>query len=58
MCQDGGLSEGCFEGFECLGVVRSPGEQGVLSGEVNQGYDNVGEPHDESAIRLVKPKNA
>ena len=26
MCQDGGLSESCLEGFEHLGVVGAPGE--------------------------------
>ena len=44
MRQDGGLCEGCFEGFKCLGVVGAPDEWGVLAGEMNQGYDNVGEP--------------
>jgi len=37
MCQDGGLGEGSLEGFERLGVVRAPSEQGVLAGEANQG---------------------
>src|SRR5882724_1802045 len=52
MCQDGGLGEGCFEGFKHLGVVRAPGEWGVLVGEVNQRDDNVGEPHNELAIEV------
>ena len=52
MLQDGGLGEGCFEGFEHLGMVGAPGEQGVLVGEANQGYDNVGEPHNESTIKV------
>jgi len=46
MCQDGGLSESCLEGFECLGVAGAPGEQGTLVGETNQGYDDVREPNE------------
>src|SRR5882724_11281783 len=52
MRQDGGLCEGRFEGFKRLGVVGAPDERGILSGEANQGDDNVGEPHDESAIKF------
>src|SRR5882724_3588859 len=52
MRQDGGLCEGRFEGFKRLGVVGAPDERGILSGEANQGDDNVGEPHDESAIKV------
>src|SRR5882724_10228173 len=52
MHQDGGLCEGRFEGFKRLGVVRAPDERGILSGEANQGDDNVGEPHYESAIKV------
>src|SRR5882724_166529 len=52
MCQDRCLGEGCLEGFECLGVIGAPGEWGVLAGEENQGYDNVGEPHNESVIKV------
>src|SRR5882724_10439386 len=54
MHQNGGLCEGCFEGFKCLGVVGAPDEWGVLAGETNQGYDDVGEPHNESAIKVGK----
>ena len=35
VCQDGGLGESCFEGFECLGVIGAPGERCVLVGEAN-----------------------
>jgi len=56
MCQDGSLGECSLEGLECLGVVGSPGERGVLACEANQGDDDVGEPHNESAIELAKPK--
>ena len=50
MCQDGGLSESHLEGFECLGVVRAPGEWAVLACEVNQGDEDVGEPHNELGL--------
>jgi len=36
----------------------APGEQGVLAGESESGYDDVGEPNNESAIELANPKNA
>src|SRR5882724_5735023 len=52
MRQDGGLCEGRFEGFKCLGVVGAPDEQGILSGEVNQGDDDVGEPLNELTIKV------
>src|SRR5882724_6120288 len=52
MCQNGGLCEGCFEGFKRLGVVGAPDEWGVLVGEMNQRYDDVREPHNESAIKV------
>ena len=54
MCQYGCLSEGCFEHVEHPGVVGTPGEWGVLAGEANQGDDNVGEPHNESVIKVGK----
>jgi len=38
------------------GVVRAPGEWGVFLHEANQGDDNVGEPHNESAIEVGKPQ--
>jgi len=41
MHQDGCLGEGVFEALECLGVIRAPGEWGVLACEVNQGNDDV-----------------
>jgi len=49
MHQDGCLGEGSFEGLKCLGVVRAPGEWGVLVCDVNQGDDDVREPHNESS---------
>src|SRR5882724_4966953 len=52
MHQDGGLCEGRFEGFKCLGVVGAPDEWGILSGKVNQGDDDVGEPLNESTIKV------
>src|SRR5882724_8826667 len=52
MCQDGGLCEGCFEGFKCLGVVGAPDERCILSGEANQGDDDVREPLNESTIKV------
>src|SRR5882724_6636289 len=52
MCQDGGLCEGRFEGFKCLGVVGAPDEWGILSGEANQGDDDVREPLNESMIKV------
>src|SRR5882724_2791774 len=54
MCQDGGLCEGCFEGFKHLGVVGAPDEQGILSGKANQGDDDVGEPLNELTIKVGK----
>jgi len=38
--------------FRTLWCDGAPGERGVLVGEANQGDDNVGEPHDESAIKV------
>jgi len=36
----------------------APDSTGILSGEANQGDDNVGEPHDEIGDKkLAKPKN-
>ena len=56
MHQDGGLGEGHLEGFECLSVVGAPSKRGVLTGEANQGNDNVGEPNNESAIEVGEPQ--
>jgi len=58
MHQNGGLCESCFEGFKHLGVVGAPDEWGVLVVEMNQGYDNVGEPHNESAIKVGKTQES
>jgi len=44
MCPRWSLGECSLEGLECLGVVGSPGERGVLACEANQGDDDVGEP--------------
>ena len=52
MHQDGCLGKGCFEGFERLGVIRAPGEWGVLVGEANQRDNDVQEPHNESAVEV------
>ena len=52
MRQDRGLSKGLFKCVECLGVVGTPDEWGILVGEVNQGDDDVREPHNESAIKV------
>ena len=52
MHQDGSLGEGSLEGLKHLVVVGAPGEWGVLACEANQGVDNVGEPHNESAIEV------
>src|SRR5882724_1311388 len=52
MRQDGGLCEGRFEGFKCLGVVGAPDEQDILSGKANKGDDDVGEPLNESTIKV------
>ena len=54
MHQDGCLGAGHFEGLECLGVVGTPGEWGVLVCEVNQGDDNVRKPHNELMIEIGK----
>src|SRR5882724_4310623 len=54
MRQDGGLCEGRFEGFKRLGVVGAPDERGILSGEANQGDDDVGEPLNELTIKVGK----
>src|SRR5882724_10320173 len=54
MCQDGCLCKCCLERFECLSVIRAPGEWGVLAGEANQGDDDVRKSHDESAIKVGK----
>ena len=56
MCQDRGLGKGLFECVGHLGMVRAPGEWGVLVGEENQGYDDVGEPHNELAIEVGEVK--
>jgi len=58
MCQDGCLGKGCFEGFKHLGVIGAPGKLGVLAGEMNERYNDVREPHNESVIEVGKPKNA
>src|SRR5882724_1060800 len=54
MRQDGCLCKGCFEGFEHLDVIGAPSEWSVLAGETNERYDDVREPHDESAIEVGK----
>jgi len=56
MHQDGCLGKGTFEGVKCSGVVRSPGERGVLVGEMNQRDDNIREPHNESVVEVHKAK--
>jgi len=56
MHQDGCLGKGCLEGLKCLGVVRAPGEWGVLSHEVNQGDDDVRESYNELAIEVGEPQ--
>jgi len=50
---DGCLYEGIFEGLECLGMVRTPCEQGVLASEADQG-DDVRKSHNESAVEVGK----
>jgi len=55
MHQNGCLGECVFEGLECLGVVRCPGERGILACEVNQRDDDIGKPQNESAIEVGKP---
>ena len=52
MCQYGCRSEGVFKGFECLRMIGTPGERGVLVGETNEGDDDVREPNNESAIEV------
>src|SRR5882724_11256416 len=52
MRQDRGLCEGRFEGFKCFGVVGAPDEWGILLGKANQGDDDVGEPLNESTIKV------
>ena len=54
MCQDGCHGKGMFEGSKHLDVVRTPYEGGVLTGEANEGDDDVREPHNESVIEVGK----
>ena len=52
MFQDGCHGKGMFEGSECLGVVRTPYEGGVLAGETDEGNDDARESHNESSIEV------
>jgi len=52
MHQDGGLCEGRFEGLQTPWCGRGPDERGILSGKANQGDDDVGEPLNESTIKV------
>src|SRR5882724_12010932 len=54
--RDGCLSKGHLKGLKCLGVVRAPGEWGVIAHEVNQGDDNVRESYNELAIEVGEPQ--
>ena len=54
MRQDGCHGEGVFEGSECLHMIGTPGERGVLVGETNEGDDEVREPNNESEIEIGK----
>jgi len=51
-CIKWGLGEGSLECLKCLHVVRALGNWGVFACEVNQGNDNIREPHNESVIKL------